>query len=201
MRRILVLLGWAAVLGVVYGAVSVGHVWWVGRTDQARPVDAIVVMGVAQYDGRPSPQLESRLRHVVALWRSGVADTVITTGGKQPGDRFTESEASTRYLVAAGVPESAIVGESTGSSTRESMRGVRDILTARSASSVLIVTDPFHALRSRLIAEELGIEAYVSSTPSSLVRGRSNLRLHVREGLGVAVARIVGFERLDRLAG
>lgn len=199
MRRVLAVAVWMVALGLVYGSVSVAHVWWVGQSDQARRVDAIVVMGVAQYDGRPSPQLESRLSHVVSLWRAGLADAVITTGGKRPGDRFTEAEASARFLVAAGVPESAIAAETTGASTRESMQGVAEIAAARSWSNVLIVTDPFHALRSRLLAEELGIEAYVSSTPDSLVRGTSNLRLHLREGLGVAVARVIGFDRLDRI--
>jgi len=174
-------------------------VWWVGADDQARPVEAIVVMGVAQYDGRPSPQLQARLDHVITLWNAGTAPLVVTTGGNQPGDRFTEAEASRRYLVEAGVPESAILLEDRGSSTLQSLRGVHEILSEQGIADVLIVTDPYHAARSRMIARDLGLVAHVSATPTSVVTGGENLRRHVEEGLGVALANFIGFEALERL--
>ena len=184
---------------LVYVAVCVSQVWLTGRTDQSRSVEAIVVMGVAQYDGRPSPQLQARLDHVITLWNSGVAPLVVTTGGNQPGDRFTEAEASSRYLVEAGVPVSAVLLEDRGSSTLESLQLVRSILTSRNISEILIVTDAYHAARSRMIARDLGLIAHVSATPTSVVRGMESVRRHVEEGFGVALANFIGFEALERL--
>ena len=186
-------------LVLVYLAVCVGQVWWTGSTDQSRSVEAIVVMGVAQYDGRPSPQLQARLDHVITLWNAGTAPLVVTTGGNQPGDRFTEAEASQRYLVEAGVPESAIILENLGSSTLDSLRRVHDILANQDITEILIVTDAYHAARSRMVARDLGMVAHVSATPTSVVTGSENVRRHIEEGLGVALANFIGFEALERL--
>ena len=184
---------------VLYVVANIAQVWVVGRSDQARSVDAIVVIGVAQYDGRPSPQLQARLDHVLALWGTGVTQLVITTGGNQPGDRFTEARASADYLIAGGIDETLIAMEDIGSTSLQSLRGVAEIMKSRNLESVLIVTDPYHALRSRLIAQDLGLVAYVSPTPSSTVRGNTELRRIINEGLGVSVAYVLGFERLDSL--
>ena len=184
---------------VLYVVANIAQVWVVGRSDQARSVDAIVVMGVAQYDGRPSPQLQARLDHVLALWGTGVTQLVITTGGNQPGDRFTEARASADYLIAGGIDETLIAMEDIGSTSLQSLRGVAEIMKSRNLESVLIVTDPYHALRSRLISQDLGLVAYVSPTPSSTVRGNTELRRIINEGLGVSVAYVLGFERLDSL--
>ena len=190
-----------AVVGVTYFIVTLYQVWSTGRRDEARPVDAVVVLGAAQYDGRPSPQLAARLDQVIALWPRGLAPIVIVTGGKQPDDRFTEAEASARYLVAGGVPEGVLVFENAGRSTYESMEGVADLMRARDLRTVLLVTDPFHALRSRLTAEELGLEAYVSPTGTSVVTGGSSFTRHLKEAAGVSVGRIIGFDRLRGLTG
>jgi len=190
----------AVSLSLAYVTGSVVQTWLVGRGDDARAVDAIVVMGAAQYDGRPSRQLQSRLDHVVTLWEAGWAPLVVTTGGSRPGDRFTEAQVSATYLVGAGIPVDAIDQRPLGSTTRQSLVAVREVLRERGVNRVLIVTDPFHALRSRTIARELGLEAWTSSTPSSLVHGGQNVRYHLREGVGVAIGRIIGFERLERLS-
>lgn len=191
----------AAVVAIVAGyfAVTLWQVWSTGRSDQARPVDAIVVMGAAQYDGRPSPQLEARLDHVVELWPQGLAPLIVVTGGSRPGDRFTEASASADYLVERGVPASAILLEGDGTSSYESLDVVDALLEARGLDSVLIVTDPYHSLRSRLIAQSLGLRAYVSPTPTSVVRGARSFERQVGEAAGVAVGRIIGFEWLDAL--
>jgi uncharacterized SAM-binding protein YcdF (DUF218 family) len=184
------------VAGLVYFAVSFYQVWSTGRHDQARPVDAIVVMGAAQYDGEPSPQLAARLDHVVELWPQGVAPLVVVTGGNRPGDRFTEAEASAAYLVERGVPAEAIVLEDQGTTSFESLQGVQRLLAERDLDDVLIVTDPYHALRSRLIAEELGLQAHVSPTPTSVVTGGEQFARQLEEAAGVGIGRLVGFERL-----
>lgn len=186
-------------LGCIYASMNLAQVWIVGRSDQSRAVDAIVVMGVAQYDGRPSPQLQARLDHVLTLWNEGLTALVITTGGNQPGDRFTEAQASANYLIESGIPEQSITQEDTGTTTRESMLGVREIMQSRGLRSVLIVTDPYHALRSRLVAQDLGLESYVSPTRSSPLSGMSAVSRHVREALGIAVAHLIGFANLERL--
>ena len=199
MRRALIAA--AALVGVLafYGLISLWQVWSTGRSDQARPVDAIVVLGAAQYDGRPSPQLAARLDQVIELWPQDLAPLVVVTGGNQPGDRFTEAEASASYLIDKGVPESAILLEDAGSTTYESLDRVAEILDARGLDSVLIVTDPYHALRSRLIAQEVGMVAFVSPTETSVVTGASSFKRQLGEAAGVAVGRIIGFERLSGL--
>jgi len=200
--RFVRVVGLLLIISMMYGCANLAQVWWVGRSDQARAVDAIVVLGVAQYDGRPSPQLQARLDHALALLLEGASPLVITTGGNQPGDRFTEAEASANYLIQGlGIDYQAteILQENSGSTTRESLIGVRDIMQSRGLHSVLIVTDPYHSLRSRLIAQDLGLVAYVSPTRTSPLRGASAVSRHIREALGVAVAHLIGFANLERL--
>ena len=202
MSRFVRFVGLLLIISLVYGCINLAQVWWVGRSDQATAVDAIVVLGVAQYDGRPSPQLQARIDHALTLLQEGASPLVITTGGNQPGDRFTEAEASANYLIKGlGIDYQAveILQENNGSTTRESLIGVRDIMQSRGLHSVLIVTDPYHSLRSRLIAQDLGLVAYVSPTRTSPLRGASAVSRHVREALGVAVAHLVGFANLERL--
>jgi uncharacterized SAM-binding protein YcdF (DUF218 family) len=195
---------WAAVallaLLSLYFLVNLWLVHRTGNSDQARPVDAIVVMGAAQYDGRPSPQLAARLDHVVELWDRGLAPLVVTTGSKRPGDRFTEAQASARYLEDRGVPADAIeqVG---GATSYDSLHEAADLLHERGLQSVLLVSDPYHSLRIRLTSEELGLTAYVSPTTTSPVHGRTRLWHEVKEAAGVSVGRIIGFDRLLRLTG
>jgi uncharacterized SAM-binding protein YcdF (DUF218 family) len=172
-----------------------------GRSDQVRQADAIVVMGAAQYDGRPSAQLAARLDHVVTLWEQDVAGVVVVTGGKQPGDRFTEAEASAAYLAERGVPEAAMVLESQGRTTYESLNAASELLAARGLSSVVVVTDPYHSLRTKLIAEEVGLIAYVSPTPTSVVDGGVEFGRELKEAGGVALGRLIGFGRLSDITG
>lgn len=191
-----------AVLGLLgYLGITLYQVWSTGRSDEARSVDAIVVMGAAQYDGRPSLQLQARLDHVVELWSQGLSDTVVVTGGNQPGDRFTEADVSAEYLIERGVPDGAIVREAVGRSTYESLEGVAELLTPLGKRSVLIVSDPFHLLRSKLSAEELGLVAYVSPTPTTTITGGEEFAKELKEAAGVSVGRIIGFDRLLQITG
>jgi len=183
-----------ALLG--YFLITLFQVWSTGRNDQARAVDAIVVMGAAQYDGDPSPQLAARLDHVVELWPQGLASLVVVTGGNQPGDRFTEAEASASYLVQRGVPADVILLEDGGRTSYESLQGVAGLLAERDLRSVLVVTDPYHSLRSRLIAQDVGLTAYASPTTTSVVTGGESYGRHLREAAGISIGRLIGFEDL-----
>jgi uncharacterized SAM-binding protein YcdF (DUF218 family) len=184
----------------LYYLFSLVQVVQAGRADDRDQVDAIVVLGAAQYDGRPSAQLRARLDHAVTLWEADVAPVVMVTGGKQPDDRFTEAEASRRYLVDRGVPSEVIMMEDIGRSTYESLESAAPMLLAAEANDVVLVSDAFHMKRSELIASGFGLDARVSATPSSVVSGWTSVRRHLREAAGVALGRVVGFERLSELS-
>ena len=205
MRRVVNFVALCLVVGILYVGLTVFEVWRVGRNDGPARADVIAVMGAAQYDGRPSPLLRARLDHVVVLWERGVAPVVVVTGGNQPGDRFTEAAASASYLVAAGVPEAAIVQEDGSRSTWEAVNSLKQMAWTepllRDAESYVFVTDPYHSLRTRLIAEENGFEASTSSTDTSPLRGGTAFTKHLKEGLGVAAGRIIGFETLWKITG
>lgn len=197
LRRVATIVLATGVVLAVVAVVNVSQVWMAGRTDDRRAVDAIVVMGAAQYDGRPTQQFKARLDHALELWLDGVAPIIVTTGGNQPGDRFTEGGSGAKYLNERGVDASSLVIEETGSTTRRSLVGVAELLAERGAEDVVIVTEPFHALRSKLIAHDLGLRVTLSSTRSSPMGIQDALRHHVVEGLGVTLAQFFGFDTLD----
>ncbi|MEJ7838035.1 MAG: YdcF family protein, partial [Thermomicrobiales bacterium] len=132
----------------------VGAIYWQARTDEAMQSDAIVVLGAAQYNGRPSEVLEARLLRTLELYESGYAPLIVVTGGKIEGDVYTEAEASRNFLVAQGVPVSAIVLEDQSRDTWASLRGVKTVLGDRDVESLLIVSDGFHLFRAELMARE-----------------------------------------------
>ena len=204
--RTLFVVGGLVLVAFVYYAVTLYQVWSTGRSDQSRAVDAIVVMGAAQYDGRPSPLLQARLDHALELFDADLAPVIVVTGGKQSGDRFTEAAASRRYLRNKGVPNSKILSEEKGRSTWQSLAGVSALLDKRRGDEsgrprVLIVTDPFHSLRARLIAQELDLTAYVSPARTSPWGGGTQFRKSIKEAAGIAVGRIIGFRRLWSVTG
>ena len=184
---------------LVYLAVTAVQVWAASRRDQARPAQAIVVLGSAQYNGRPSPDLQARLDHVLILWDRHLAAVIVVTGGKQTGDRFTEATASADYLEAHGVPDAAILREVQGRDSWESLSAAAAILRQRGLARVLLVSDPFHDERLEAIASELGLHGYVSPTRTSPIRGRHVVPYFARETVAVAVGRIIGFRREVRL--
>ncbi len=154
----LLVLGWAA---------TVIAILVVGRRDAARRADAIVVLGAAQYAGRPSPVLRARLDHALVLWHLGLAPRVILTGGRGAGDTTSEAAAERRYLLARDVPDSAILLEDQGRTTTESLRGVAAIVGTISGRRVILVSDPFHMLRLSILARRFGLVPYTSPTSTS----------------------------------
>jgi uncharacterized SAM-binding protein YcdF (DUF218 family) len=161
-----------AMIGLLVASLF-GAIYWQARADQAGPVDAIVVLGTAQYDGRPSPALQSRLDEALDAWNAGLATYVVVTGGKQAGDRFTEAEASRTYLIDHGVPESAILMETRGRNSWQSMQGAAAVLKSAGGASVLIVSDGFHLFRLKVMARELGLTPIARAATGSPIRQNS----------------------------
>jgi uncharacterized SAM-binding protein YcdF (DUF218 family) len=138
-----------------------------GRRDEARLADAIVVLGAAQYEGRPSPVLRARLDHALDLYRRGLAPVVIVTGGVGVGDTTSEARVSRNYLAKHGVPASAIMMEARGLTTSQSLHTVRTMVNELPGRSVLLVSDPFHMLRLSILASRLGMQPFTSPTRTS----------------------------------
>lgn len=182
----------------VYLAVTFVQVWRAGRHDGARPAEAVVVLGAAQYDGRPSAVLRARLDHAADLYAAGIAPLVVVTGGRAAGDRFSESAASAAYLHTRGVPDEAILREVDGRTSWQSLAASARFLKARGITDVVLVSDPFHAARIAGMAVELGLEAATSPTRTSPIRGADELKHMVTETVQVALGRIIGFRRLVR---
>jgi uncharacterized SAM-binding protein YcdF (DUF218 family) len=161
-------LGWLLGLLMVGGwAMSLAGVIFWERRDEARPASAIVVMGAAQYVGRPSPVLRARLDHAIDLWRRGLAPRIIFTGGF--GDRDTTSEAAVgqRYAIEHGVPPASIMIENAGRTTSESLKHVARLMEAEPTRDVILVSDPFHSLRLAILARRFGLNPYTSPTRTS----------------------------------
>jgi vancomycin permeability regulator SanA len=197
-RRLLRLVLLVVVLVVGYLAVTAVQVWLTSRHSEARPAQAAVVMGAAQYDGVPSPDLKARLQEAREVWRRGLVPLVVVTGYKEPGDQYTEAQASEIWLVAHGVPAKAIV-EVGGDDSWANLSDAAEALHARDLHRVLIVTDGFHEDRSLAIAASVGLEAWPVPATDSPIRGWSTVPYFAKETLGVALGRIVGFQRLHRL--
>lgn len=160
-RRIIVgtvLIGMVVVLGTAV------RVWQVARISDETHADAIVVLGAAQYSGTPSSVFEARLEQAFKLYERGVAPTVITVGGKQEGDLFTEAASGKAYLAERGVPENNIVAVEEGSDTLRSIEAVADTMKERGMSSVVLVSDPWHSLRTRTMARDDGLDATTAPT-------------------------------------
>jgi uncharacterized SAM-binding protein YcdF (DUF218 family) len=166
--RLILAGGFAVVLAAGFATV---RIWQQGAADERRPVHAILVLGAAQYDGKPSPVFEARLEHAVALWKEGVAPWFVVTGGKLPGDRTTEAAVARRYAVTHGVPEGAIFGEDEAHNTLASLTAAAAQMRDRDLRTVVLVSDPTHMLRTLRIAQDLGLEAWGSPTTTSPIAG------------------------------
>jgi uncharacterized SAM-binding protein YcdF (DUF218 family) len=164
LRRILTVVVVAAFALWVISATAV--LIWSSR-DEAQPAQAIVVLGAAQYAGKPSPVLRARLDHALDLWNRHLASLLILTGGTGSGDTTSEAAVGRTYAKKHGVPDSAILVESEGRTTSESMRAVAGMLEVRGLQSALLVSDPFHMLRLRILARRFGFTPYTSPTQTS----------------------------------
>jgi uncharacterized SAM-binding protein YcdF (DUF218 family) len=147
--------------------ISVGGVAFWGTRDRAQPSDVIVVLGAAQYAGRPSPVLKARLDHALGLWQQGLAPRVILTGGTGSGDTTSEAAVGRIYMMRRGIPDSVIMLENQGRSTDESLSGVASLMQAQRLVHAILVSDPFHMLRLQILSWRYGLHAVPSPTRTS----------------------------------
>jgi uncharacterized SAM-binding protein YcdF (DUF218 family) len=163
-RRLLTVLV-ALCFGVWLVSAAAVLVW--SSRDEARPAEAIVVLGAAQYAGRPTPVLRARLDHALELWDRHLSSLLILTGGTGAGDTTSEAAVGRKYAKKHGVPDSSILEENAGRTTSESMRAVAGMLEVRGLQTALLVSDPFHMLRLRILARRFGFTPYTSPTRTS----------------------------------
>jgi uncharacterized SAM-binding protein YcdF (DUF218 family) len=208
-RRLRAMLGFtrkaivvAVAVATLYVMVTFVQVWHASRQQHHEPAAAIVVMGAAQYDGRPSPVLQARLDRALELYRQGLAPLVVTTGSKREGDRFTEGFAGYQYLSSRGVPDEDIANVDIGTNTWEELSAASDELQRRAPRQsanlarvrVLIVSDSYHSLRLEHTAREVGLDPLVAPTGP-----RASPRRLARETVAVSLGRVLGYRRLAEL--
>jgi len=197
-RRHPILSGIALVLLVVLGLILAAAVavWRAAHTDDARHVDhadAIVVLGAAQYNGRPTNVFVGRLEQAKLLYKEGRSGTVIVVGGKLSGDATTEGAAGREYLIEQGLPSTAVVAEGVGNDTYESLQGAVGYMKAHGMHSAFLVSDPWHNLRIKRMAGDLGITPYASATWDSAARSEATrLQGYARETFAYLDYRIFG---------
>jgi uncharacterized SAM-binding protein YcdF (DUF218 family) len=168
MRRSLARLLLVGLVGVIAVTAWIAfRIWDTGTRDDQRSADAIVVLGAAQYDGRPSSILKARLDHAIGLYEAGVAPWFVVTGGKAEGDRTTEAATARAYAIRRGVPEAVILFEDQGRTTLESLKAVAGVLAGHDLRSAVFVSDRTHMLRVLRIASDEGIDARGSPTATS----------------------------------
>jgi uncharacterized SAM-binding protein YcdF (DUF218 family) len=195
-RTLLIVLGLVLAVPVLAVLASGVAVWNAAHTDDASRVDsadAIVVLGAAQYQGEPSPVFEGRLEGARILYEQGRADKVLVIGGALPGDQTTEAQAGADFLVANGVPEEAVVPIPSGNTTEESLRATADYMREQGMKSAFLVSDPWHNLRVKRMAGDLGITPYVSATwHSAAVSQGTRLSGYLRETFAYLYYRLTG---------
>jgi uncharacterized SAM-binding protein YcdF (DUF218 family) len=187
LRLVLRVGGYTAAIAVALWLMALGAVVaWASR-DRAKPSDAIVVLGAAQYWGKPSPVLRARLDHAVGLYRRRMAPRLVLTGGVGVGDTTSEAAVSRKYVISRGVPDSAILLETTGRTTRESLRSVSVMLRSGNGRRVILVSDPFHMLRLDILARRFGLVPYTSPTRTSPISANTGetWRYYMNESLKI----------------
>lgn len=179
-------------LTLLYGISTLVQIWYGARQDDRQQADAIVVLGAAQWAGRPSPVLRARLDHAIDLYHAGVAPLLITTGGHGPDPRFSEAGVGAAYAERRGVPAAAILSEERGESTWESLVEVARLAEQEGIETIILVSDPFHLARAREMAGALHLEAWTSPTPYSRIDGQPGVSLiyTLRETLSITVFRL-----------
>ena len=179
--RLIRLFVWVVGSAALLWLVTVALVLYSGATPQLRKADAILVLGAAQYNGRPSPVLRARLDHALDLYGRGLAPRFVLTGGVGQGDTVSEGEVAQRYVLAAGVAAPSVLVERRGVSSAESVGAAATLLRARGLQRVLLVSDSYHMLRLELLARRYGLEPLRAPTPDLAPRSRERWAFVLRE--------------------
>lgn len=196
-RRRLAIVGSILAVLVAAWAMSVAWVMYYARRDDAGRADAIIVLGAAQYVGRPSPVLRARLDHAVALYEQGLAPVMVLTGGTGVGDTTSEAAVGRRYVLRKGVPDEAIVTENQGRTTRESVAAVAAWMHAHDDTTAIFVSDPFHMLRLSVLARRHGLVPLSSPTRTSPISGNARQEWKYVLSESVKVPYALLFERSE----
>lgn len=190
----------AVIVGIVLMSAATIMVTMQGLSLDRQPADAIVVMGAAQFDGEPSPVLKNRLDHALALFRKGIAPRIITVGGKQPGDRFTEAEAGVRYLRKQGVARSKLVALSSGTDTFSSATAVATWSLTKTSRSLMVVSDRAHLARAASMIRSFGVNVQVSGPAKGPGSSLSPTRV-LYEAAGLVRFWLIGNRTVSEVVG
>ena len=190
--------GIIAAIVLVYVVVTFVQVWETSHANDPHPADAALVFGTATNYTTPAPDLEARLARALGLWRQRLVPLIAVTGGKLPGDKYTEAQISAMWLEGHGVPAADLILGG-GGDTWQNVQDVAPALRARGVRTVLVVTDPFHEARSLAIASSVGLQPYPTPTQTSPIKGMATVPYYAKETVGVALGRVIGFENLDRI--
>ena len=179
---------------ILYFAITFVQIWLTGHEHSTKHAQAILVFGTTEDNGTPSPELRARLDQALVLWHEGRAPWIAVTGGKRPGDQFTEAGASVTYLESHGVPAAKIL-KGSGTDTWKNVSSIVPKLKRHHITTVLTVTDPFHEDRAMAIASTQGLTPYPSPVRNSPTVKHSLWKYYLKETLEVGVGRIIGFQR------
>lgn len=168
------------------------RVWQVARADERRPVDMVMVLGAAQYHGEPSEVLEARLAQALELFQEGETQQIVTVGGRQVGDTYTEAQVSREWLIEQGVPPNQVEALDVGKDTLGSVKAVAELGEQRGWDSALIVSDPWHSLRAKTMANDAGLRTWASPTRSGPIVQTRLIQFHyiLRETGGLVYYRL-----------
>lgn len=193
--------GTLVMVSLVIGGTAL-RVWQVARADDREHADIIVVLGAAQYNGKPSAIFEARLRHAKQLYQDGVAKTIVTTGGSRAGDNYTEAYSGQLWLQAEGVPSAATFAVKEGSDTLGSLRATAIQARQHGWHTAVLVSDPWHSLRARTMADDQGLDAWTSPTHSGpIVRTRSTQLMYIYRETGALLFYLASKTPADDIGG
>ncbi len=158
--------------------------------DEAQAADVIIVMGAAEYRGRPSPVLRARLDHALVLWRRKLAPRIMTTGGPGGDPVFTEAEVGRSYLMDRGIPAPAIITEAEGTSTMHSISAAAEIMRRMDLQSCILVSDGYHIFRAKRMLQHLGLKVYGSPRETNAPDFRKSWFLYFRQAVGFTLWKV-----------
>lgn len=199
MRWVLVTIIGTLVILLGYVIFTFSQVWLYSHTKSIRKTGAIVIMGAAEFDGRPSKVLKARLETASQLYRDHISNLIVVTGGSKPGDTYSEAGVGKTYLAAGGVPSASVIAVSAGDDSYASVKAASKVLKAQGVTSATFVSDPFHLFRVVSIATSLGIAGQAYGDVHSPIRGFLSLEYMLRETIAVSAGRVVGFAELSNL--